>query len=271
MVEDKAIRQYKLGQVIAALEREPVPPMESATKECQDQITVLLTTCPLPSHPSPWVVEAVCHSIRRHLPTSRIVILCDGPKEMEPDSYPEFKKAARDLGLELAEFAAHHHQTLMVRTAFLSTDFITTPIVIVGDGDWGFRQRYIDWQGIVNTLMDDTNRINHIQIRQDILGVWEFAMDCFGELERYHGINVLPTTNFQAPTHIARTDWYRRIARHLHNPQLLERQDMWDALRLTGGIDEMAAYIPPGPIGRLYHLDGQNVRSPEQVKEIMAL
>ena len=238
---------------------------EVASQPDQNQITVLLTTCPMPSHPSPWVVEAVVRSIRRHLPTSRIVILCDGPKGEEPESYTQFKDAARELEMELMVFSSHHHQTLMVKGAL---DLVTTPLVIVGDGDWGFHHKYINWHGIVATLTDENSRFKHIQIRQDELGTWEWDMKCFGTLKRIHGIDLLPTTNFQAPTHIARTDWYRKIASYLTLPQLLERQNMWDALRITGGINEMAAYLPPGPIGRLYHLNGQHVQWPWQVNGI---
>lgn len=259
---DKEIRQTNMLRDLANMFRQEVPPFEAASQEDQDQITVLLTTSPMPSHPSPWVVENVYNSLRRHLPTSRIVILCDGVNGPEPKSYIEFKAAAIEKGWELAAFSGHYHQNLMVRDVL---ETVMTPLVIVGDGDWGFHKRYMDWHGIVSTLTDDSNDINHIQIRQDNIGVWELAMDCFGELQEFHNIFVLPTRNFQAPTHIARTDWYRNVAKFFTTPQLLERSQMHHALHVTHGLYQMAAYIPPGPIARIYHLDGQHVRWPEQL------
>ena len=262
---DKATRQEQLLRDLATVAVRPVPEFEAASQEDQDAITVLLTTSPMPSHPSPWVVANVHNSLRRHLPNSRIIVLADGVDGPEPETYTQFKEAALAEGWELYAFVGHHHQNLMVRAALRE---VTTPLVIVGDGDWGFHQKYMDWRGIVATLLDDSRRIQHIQIRQDNLGIWELDMDCFGELQTSHGIYVLPTRNFQAPTHIARTDWYRKISSYFTVPQLLERPNMWDALKITGGINEMAAYIPLGPIGRLYHLNGQHVVSPNELHGI---
>ena len=259
---DKAIRQAQVLSDLAVVARQDVPEFAPASEEDQAAITVLLTTSPMPSHPSPWVVENVYNSLRRHLLGSRILILADGVTGAEPEAYTEFKKNAQDLGWELLSFTGHHHQNLMVREAL---KMVTTPLVIVGDGDWGFHKRYMDWRGIVATLLDESNHVQHIQIRQDNIGVWELDMDCFGELENLHGIYVVPTRNFQAPTHIARTDWYRNLASSFKTPQLLERGEMWNALHTTGAINEMAAYIPPGPIQRIYHLNGQHVRWPEQL------
>ena len=46
-----------------------------------DQITVLMTTCPRPSHPSTKILDESIASIRRELPDSPIIITADGPKE----------------------------------------------------------------------------------------------------------------------------------------------------------------------------------------------
>jgi hypothetical protein len=43
-------------------------------------------------------------------------------------------------------------------------------------------------------------------------------------------------------------------------PQFLERDELTQGMNSVGALNEMACYIPPGPMmGRCYHLDGRNV------------
>lgn len=261
---DKETRQAKILEDLAVVERQMVPAFAPASEEDQAQITVLLTTSPMPSHPSPWVVGNVHNSIRRHLPNSRILVLADGVTGEEPGTYTEFKKNAKELGWELVEFAGKHHQSLMMRDVLLS-GMITTPLVIAGDGDWGFHKRYMDWRGIVATLLDSESQFKSIQIRQDNIGVWELAWDVFRDLQSEHGIYLLPTTCFQGPTSISRIDWWQKMALSLKVPDFLECDELRAVMYETGGINQMGAYIPPGPIGRIYHLNGQHVLRPEQL------
>ena len=261
---DKATRQAQILRDLATVVRQDVPEFAPASEEDQAAITVLLTTSPMPSHPDPWVVGNVHNSIRRHLPGSRILVLADGVVGSEPETYTEFKKNAKELGWELVEFSGRHHQTLMMRDVLLS-GMITTPLVVAGDGDWGFHQKYMNWRGIVATLLDNASRFKMIEIRQDNIGTWELEWDVFGDLRLEHGIHILPTTLYQAPTHIARVDWYQKMIAPVKIADFLERDELTRVLRDTGGINQMGCYIPPGPIGRLYHLNGRDVRWPSQL------
>jgi hypothetical protein len=112
----------------------------------QEKLTVVLFTSPIPSHPNTWILENVYSSIRRHLPHVRIVILADGTECEEPASYRQFKERAQQKGWELIAFKGKHHQTLMLRHALLTPGLIETPLLMVGEGDWGILRLFIDWQ-----------------------------------------------------------------------------------------------------------------------------
>jgi hypothetical protein len=255
-------------------------PFAPADESVASNITVLIVTSPAPSHPADWLIANVYESIRCQLPDARIVILADGVESEEPESYVEFKSQIRQRGWELVEFKGKHHSALMFREAILSV--VKTPLVMFGEHDWGMRKLYIDWRGIVESLLDPVSKFRLIQIRQAKAAGWELGF--FGEqLESFHGINLLPTICFQGPMHVARTDWYRQMVPFLQRPQNLEGDDITllilkdlgyeggpilEGLLATRDRTTMACYIPDGPMGRLYHLDGRYVTSPDQLHGI---
>jgi hypothetical protein len=267
------------SQELEALTKRDPLPFAAASNFVQKNLTVLIFTSPVPSHPSSWLLERVYNSIRYHLPTARIVILADGKDDEEPKEYVEFKEGVRRLGWELVEFKGWHYHTLMLREALKVVD---TPLVMINEHDWGLRKLYVDWQGIADVLLDTTINFNLIQLRQDKLGDWEIERNFFKGLESHHGVGLLPTTAFIDSMHVASSEWYRKMTPFLKKPQNLEGKDitffinggspeeneLGHGLQVTKGINQMACYIPHGPMGRLYHLDGANVVSPEQLDGI---
>jgi hypothetical protein len=235
-----------------------------ATKYEQTGITVLLTTSHIPSHPSAWVLENVYNSIRKHLSDARIIILADGVDGEEPWEYREYKAEVKRRGWEILEFSGKHHQTLMMRHALLTPGLIETPLVMVGEHDWGLRARYVDWYGISSALLDPAGRFRLIQLRQDTVDSWEYGF--LGDATSCRGIGLLPTTCYQFPMHVAVCSWYRRLLPSLREPNFLESSDEWTkVLEDTGAMKEMACYIPAGPMGRLYHLNGCAVMNPNEL------
>jgi hypothetical protein len=258
--DDDARFAVPLPLDVKAVMRQGARPFTPADEFVQVNLTTVIFTSPVPSHPSTWLLENVYDSIRYHLPNMRIVVLADGTDGDEPGSYVEFKNQARRKGWELLAFKGRHLQSLMLREALLNV--VKTPLVMVAEGDWGLRKLYVDWCGIAEVLLDPTCRYKLVQLRQDRLGDWELTSrdHSFGALECYHGVNLLPTTWFQCPTHVANSDWYRRLVPFMLTPQFLERDELTEGMRFIGALDEMACYIPPGPMmGRCYHLDGRNV------------
>jgi hypothetical protein len=248
-----------LPGALDVLRRKEAVPFTPAGGFAQSQMTVLVFTSPIPSHPHTYVLERVYNSIRRHLPDVRIIILADGVDGPEPLAYTQFKNNVKQRNWEIMEFKKKSHQTLMLRQVLLTPGFITTPLLMIGEHDWGIRPRYIDWEGIVYSLLDPACIFQLIQLRQDRIGGWEMGSKFFGDLTSAHSVCLLPTTEFQCPTHVARCDWYRKLVPFFRSPDFLEKQELENALQTTGAVKEMACYVPAGPMGRLYHLDGRNI------------
>lgn len=240
-------------------ESEPAEPFRPAGPE-QDKITVLIFTSPVPSHPSTRLLENVFNSVRAHLSSARIIILADGCDGPEPEAYTQFKNAAASKGWEVVGFTGHHHQTLMLKYALLTPNLVTTELVFITEHDWGVKPLFINWHGIVETLAAPIRKVNLIQIRQERISTIEHD-NCFSEAAMdVNGIKLLPTACFQCPSHVARVDWYREQVRELRIPDFLERDELRAALVRSGGIHEMAAYIPMGFVSRLYHLNGRWIK-----------
>lgn len=139
--------------------------------------------------------------------------------------------------------------------------------MLVGEHDWGMRRRYIDWDGIANVLLNPASPFRLIQIRQDEIGSWEVypqPFQMFSKVVECNGLYFLPTTWFQCPMHLAVCDWYHDVLKDVTHPDFLERDELRTAMSMGASL-EMACYIPIGPIGRLYHLDGRGVRFPVQI------
>lgn len=107
-------------------------------------ITAIVVTSVLPSHPSTAIVDETIASIRHHLPNVEILLQIDGLREEQKDreaDYTEYKK--RILWKCLHEytnvtpivFEGHHHQTLMMKATM---EYINTPLLLYVEGDAPF-------------------------------------------------------------------------------------------------------------------------------------
>ena len=220
-----------------------------------ERLTVVLFTSPVPSHPQDWVLENVYSSIRHQLPDCRILVLCDGVNGAEPETYQQFKRKIKDRGYETVEYIGWNSQTLMLKKAL---ENIHTPLILVGEHDWGIRDLPINWEGIAKAILDPEVAFSLVQIRQAHLAEWE--KDHFGQRINAHGIILLETNWFQCPMHVASCEWYKKIVVDFATPQMLEGDQMNAALEVQN-FKGMACYIPSGEdSGRLYHLDGRNVK-----------
>ncbi len=225
----------------------------------KDDLTVTLFTSPLPSHPGDWILENVYLSVRNQLPDCRIIILADGIDGEEPASYKDFKGRIKSRGYEVVEFSGWHNESLMFKHCL--QEMITTPLILVGEGDWGMQNLPIEWEGLVAALMDPAIPYSYINIRQNDIDGWENGH--FGATIRTHGITLLETNWFQTPMHLARCDWYRKIVENFTLPAQLECDQLAHALQDNNAVKDMTCYIPtvdPGHPKRLYHWDGKNAK-----------
>lgn len=224
--------------------------------DVQRLITAVIFTSPLPSHPSTHILEKVYGSVRAQLPHSRIIVLADGDGRCIRrwcEAYVAYKTAVKDLGWELGEFVEPSHQTLMLK---YTLSLITTPFVLVGEGDMEIHPRFIDWDGLTKALGDPTCPFRCAQIRRgDDVPFNE--QSSLGSIATYHGVDLLGTKQFQVYWHLARTGWYRNLMRSIDVPEALSGSQVANLILSNGANRELAWYVPDGPLGFLTHLDGR--------------
>lgn len=123
-------------------------------------ITVVLVTSVLPSHPSTAVIEETYNSIRHHLPEAEIIMQIDGLREEQQDrkaDYDEYKnqilwKCLHEWNNVLpVVFDRHSHQSTMMKETI---DLIKTPLLLYVEGDCPLvTDESIDWELCINKIM----------------------------------------------------------------------------------------------------------------------
>jgi hypothetical protein len=104
-------------------------------------ITVVIPTSVLPSHPDTKIIDETINSIKYHLPDSEIILQIDGLRDEQlhrQEDYNEYKnkilwKCLHDYDNVLPLiFDKHSHQSDMMRASF---EYINTPLMLYIEGD----------------------------------------------------------------------------------------------------------------------------------------
>jgi hypothetical protein len=236
------------------------------------KITAVITTSPIPTHPSTAFIDAVYGSIRHHLPNCPILILADGVREEQnhlADDYAKYKQSLHQknwTNVQILEFDSFHHQAGMIRTA-LAQGAIQTPLIFWVEHDFPMNYTFIDWGGVVNTLLDrEVDCIRFCHDPDTNLFTRPHQKDQFQQLtgEPMHafvsrcGLPLLTVLNMDTPPHVARTDFYQWLLTvfkeaKIHvdcveSNQLIERS--WPQKKVS-------LYVPEGNIKKFENLKGR--------------
>jgi len=134
-------------------------------------ITVILVTSVLPSHPDTHIIEETINSIRQHLPDCEIIMQIDGLRAEQEDrreDYEEYKTRILWLCLHKYKnilpiiFDKYSHQsTMMAKTL----QYIQTPLILYVEGDCPLvTDQEIDWQKCIDFIISgeaNTIRFHH--------------------------------------------------------------------------------------------------------------
>lgn len=245
----------------------------------EENITVLIPTSPIPSHPSTHVIEETIRSITDRIPGAEILIMIDGVREEQEDrraDYEVYKE--RLLWLCNTEFRnvtpivfnEHLHQAEMTRRTL---DLVRTRNILFVEHDTPLCEE-IPFVQIVRALETETVdlvRFNHEAL---ILPDHEHLV-----VER-GGIGWLPlvfTAQWSQRPHIAKTEFYKDVLRkHFSDESRTMIEDTMhgvvaEGYRLRGRAFwndyKLAIYAPEGDMKRSYHLDGRDGESKYSMKK----
>lgn len=230
-----------------------------------NDITVIIPTSVLPSHPSTSIIEETISTVRHHLPESEIILQIDGLREEQQDrktDYDEYKN--RILWKCLHEyknilpvvFDEHLHQSGMLKKTI---DLIETPLLLYIEGDAPLTpDRIIDWEKCIKFIFDghaNTIRFHFEAIipkphENLMLGLENGFMKTIQWSQRpylstvlYHKDVVLPNTR---PKLFIEDSFYAIPINDYNDNGVIG----WNKHRLW-------IYHPDGDIKRSYHLDGR--------------
>lgn len=241
-------------------------------------ITALVSANPIPSMPSTEIIDETLNSLRAHLPTARIVVLCDGVRDDDSDladAYEDWAwrlidRSLCDPNMEVVRFSTWVHQAAMYADALTTVD---TPLVLMVEADTPLTDPEvgpIPWEDIADVLRADRLDLCRFAHEATILHDHEYLMVDREPVE-IGRVPVIRTVQFSARPHLARADWYRRV---LSSPPFNEDtrsfvedlaygvvQAAWHSLGMKGWEEyRMAIYAPDGSYVRSRHLDGRDGR-----------
>ena len=232
------------------------------------QITVLVATSPIASHPSTEIIEETIQSVRHHLPGSEIIIMIDGVRpeqEHYRERYTEYTRRLLWLcntkfkNITPMLFTEHNHQANMTRAALAQ---VLTPTVLFMEHDTPLvTDRPIEWDEIIDLIgakVVDMVRFHYegrIHPEHEHLMLDKIPVNLDGVMLRR-------TVQWSQRPHLASTEYYRRIIREyfpLDNNTMIEDR-MHSVAQSQPDVNRLAVYCPTDPDGsivRSYHLDGR--------------
>ncbi len=225
-----------------------------------NDITIIIPTSVIPSHPSTDIIEETISTIRVHLPDNEIIIQVDGLRNERldwKDRYDEYKN--RLLWKCLHEwhnvlpviFDEHLHQTDMMRRTI---DLIQTPALLYIESDTPLTPDLpIDWQSCLDML--DSGKANTIRFHFESV---------IPEPHQHLMLGVdngfMRTLQWSQRPHLSTVPYYRRtVLKNVPEKTFIEdtfhgyvQDRAWDRSKLW-------IYYPDNGnnIKRSYHLDGR--------------
>lgn len=222
-------------------------------------ITILISTSPRHSHPSPRILDQTLISVRAQLPNAPIIIMADGflDETYEGNRYRGFLDAIRD---RYTNTVVQTRNQIVQQSGMLSEALqaVQTPLVFYLEDDWELRPS-IEWDGLSNIIQSGYANYIRLYNGHRVSPYHEHMM-----LKRVvvQGIPLIHTTQWSQNPHLASTAFYRdqvlsycqgktdMIENLLHGPCASEPWERW----------KLCIYNPyhDASMSRLHHLDGKN-------------
>lgn len=227
----------------------------------RSDVSVLIPTSVIPSHPSTHILDWCVASVRSHLFDAPIFVMADGVRNEQRDREPDYNEFKRRLVFppwsgktELVAFSTFHHQAAMMRQTMA---MVTTPLVLFIEHDWLLTGE-IPWDAMAQTILE--RKADVIRLHQEQQTHPEHA-HLFGETVEINGIRLRKQLVFWAQPHIAAADWYRKQLAEKFSPYARTMiEDRLYGINLDGQPwenNKIFMYDPLGGLKRVSHTDGR--------------
>jgi hypothetical protein len=192
---------------------------------CADKITVIMSSSPIPSHPSTEIIDKVLAGIWNQLPGVRVFLMCDGVRIPEHasriEAYKEYKRRVLHNGgqLMMSEWEDSVQQAFMTREAL---KHVQTPLVLWDEHDYLITADRIDWEGNIRVIEAGLANVVRFHNLEHIHPLHQHLMlDCFEGADGEHGgrqicepplvdgVPLIRTIQFWACPFLTTTKWFR--------------------------------------------------------------
>jgi len=221
-----------------------------------EAITVIIPTSPIAVHPSTEIIDETIQQLDKHL-RAKVFLLFDGvhPEEQYLTERYEGYKRNLDWLAWHPRFKQFHfplwlHQSGMLQSVL---DKVKTPLVFWSECDIPLRTESIDWQGIVDTLLE--GKIGGI--RFELTGDPPKKNEVRGSIVT-HGIPLTLSTQFVNWPQVLRLDYLKAFLEPFGNSKTyLECTEFDDRVARLWDRWQYGIYGPEGEIRRCYHTNGR--------------
>jgi hypothetical protein len=234
-------------------------------RKVDDDITVIITASPIPSHPEPTVLDATVNSIRDAGLNSEIVVCFDGVRAQQHLRTGDYEEHIRRViwaanhrwdrvSVRVAD--DHVHQANLTRAA---VEEITTPYLLFVEHDTPLVGT-IDWTACTAAI--STRQINSIRFHysEAIHPDHQHLTEHSGEVNYVAGCPLVFTRQWSQRPHLASADWYRDVLDAwfpADSNTMIEDRLHGPAANAPWGQWRLAIYAPEGGFLRSAHLDGR--------------
>jgi hypothetical protein len=234
----------------------------------KNDVTIIIVTSVLPSHPDTTILDETIREVRIHFPENEIILQIDGLREERLNrkaDYDEFKN--RVLWKCLHEwknvlpiiFDEHSHQTTMMKETI---GLVQTSAMLYVEGDAPITgDRHIDWEECLDML--EFGEANTIR----------FHFEAFIPTDHIHLMlekkgNFLQTIQWSQRPHLSLVKYYEDVVlpscrenffiEDTFHGKVQDDIMPYDTFSKNGwNIHKLWIYHPEGDIKRSYHLDGR--------------
>lgn len=236
-----------------------------------NQISILIPTSPIPSHPSTAILDETISNLRSYT-DARIIIMMDGVHQSishRTEDYENYKKSVIEK-IENSEYGEcfyhdfewHTHQAKMTETILANSKYVSTPLLLFCEHDCSPIGE-IPFKLLCNVL-EQSRGINYIRfnIFHEILEEHQYLM-LDKQPKHYNGVKLVKTIQWSQRPHIAKVKWYRDLLFTYFKDEKMMIEDRMHSVVVCKfkslGFDTfgLAIYTPEGNQLRSYHSDGR--------------
>lgn len=175
------------------------------------EITVLVSSSPIKTHPSTTMIEETIASIRYHLPESPIILMTDGVREEQLHLKEAYRQYRSELvtkmikeweGVTVYPFPFFLHQAVMT---IKTLEMVESPMILFVEHDTPLMPRPIDWEMLTHEIR--AGRTNHIRLHYDESIHKDHEHMMRGKLSDH----LIKCVQWHQRPHLAAANWYELI------------------------------------------------------------